>query len=141
MATLLLKTEPGAYSFDDLLRDKRAVWDGITNPAALKHLRSARRGDRVFIYHTGDERAIVGLASVVTDPREDPGHPGRTGAGEIKTPVIEIAPVRRARTPVTLEAIKRDARFATFALVRQSRLSVMPVPPETDRALRRMAGL
>lgn len=141
MATFLLKTEPGTYSFGDLVREKRCVWDGVTNNAALGHLRTMRAGDMVYIYHTGDEKAIVGLAKVVKEAYEDPKHPGLNAKGEAKFAVVELAPERAARTPVTLAALKGDARFAAFALVRQGRLSVMPVDQEIDAALRTMCGL
>ncbi len=141
MATLLLKTEPSEYSFDDLVRDTRAVWDGVTNPVALRNLRAAREGDEVFVYHTGDERRIVGLARVRRAAYEDPKRSGRTESGEPKFAVVDLEPLRAAPSPVTLAQVKADPRFRDFALVRQGRLSVMPVPPELDRVLRRMAGL
>lgn len=141
VATFLLKTEPSVYSFEDLEREKRAVWDGVTNNAALGHLRTARKGDEVLIYHTGEEKRIVGLARVASDPYEDPKHPGKNQRGEPKLAVIDLAPARRAKSPVTLAQIKADSRFASFALVRQGRLSVMPVPPDLDRILRSMLGL
>ncbi|MCW5755483.1 MAG: EVE domain-containing protein [Phycisphaeraceae bacterium] len=141
MATFLLKTEPEDYAYDDLERDRTTTWNGIANAAALKALRSSRKGDEAFIYHTGDERAIVGLARIVTNPYEDPEHPGRTSDGAPKHPVIDLKPLRRATSPVTLAAIKADARFKDFALVRQSRLSAMPVPDELAAVIRQMAGL
>ncbi len=144
MAMFLLKTEPGEFSIDDLEREskkKPVRWDGITNAAALKALREARAGDEAFIYHTGEERAIVGLARITADAYPDPKNPGVTAAGETKTPVVDIAFATRARTPVTLEAIKADKRFAGFALVKQSRLSAMIVPPELEKVLRKLAGV
>jgi predicted RNA-binding protein with PUA-like domain len=141
MATFLFKTEPGEYSFQRLMSEKRAVWNGITNNAALAHLRSAGKGDQVFIYHTGDEKAIVGLAEIVSAPYEDPENPGRNAAGAPKFPVVDLRAVKHAKAPLTLAAIKADDRFKDFALVRQSRLSVMPVPPELDRAIRKLTGL
>lgn len=144
MATFLLKTEPSEFSLDDLERDskkKPVRWDGITNAAALKALREARAGDEALVYHTGDEKAIVGLARIVSDAYPDPKHPGETAAGETKSPVVDIVFVTRVKTPVTLDAIKADARFAAFALVKQSRLSAMVVPPELDRTLRKLAGV
>lgn len=142
MATYLLKAEPEEFSFQDLVREKRAAWDGLTNPTACLHLRAARPGDEALIYHTGEEKAIVGLARIVSDPYADPVHgEARTAAGALKYPVVDIEPVEGARTPVTLAAIKADPRFAEFALVKQSRLGAMPVPPEIDRALRKLAGL
>lgn len=141
MATYLFKTEPDEFSWDDLVRDARAPWDGVANNAALIHLRACRPGDEVFIYHTGAERRIVGLARVVREPYEDPSKPGVTRAGEPKFAVVDIEPIRPAPYPVTLAAIKADPQFAAFTLVTQSRLSVMPVPAPLDRAIRTMAGL
>jgi predicted RNA-binding protein with PUA-like domain len=141
MATFILKTEPSTYSFDDLVRDKKATWDGITSAAALSHLRTAKPGDEVLIYHTGDEKSIVGLAKVVSAPREDPKNPGATTKGEPKFAVVDISALRAAKTPVRLAAIKADKRFAKLPLVTQGRLSVVPVPPDLDMALRKLAGL
>lgn len=135
MATLLLKTEPGEYSFDDLVREKRCAWTGVANNAAQKHMRDAKKGDEAFIYHTGDEKAIVGLATLASDPYPDP----TDDAG--KRVVFDLKPGKRAKTPVTLAQVKADARFKDFALVKQARLSVMPVPADLDEALRGMAGL
>ncbi len=141
MPTFLLKTEPSEYSFDQLQKDKKCTWDGVSNAAALKHMRSMKKGDEVLIYHTGDEKRIVGLARVSKGAYEDPKNPGLNADSEPKTPVVDLAPVKKVPEPVTLAAIKADKRFADFALVRQGRLSVMPVPPEIDAALRAMAGL
>ena len=118
----LLKTEPGEYSFDDLIRDKKTVWDGVTNPLALKHLRAIRKGDDLLIYHTGNVRATVGLARVVSDPYPDPARQ------DPKVVVVDVVPVRRLAHPVTLEAIKANPAFREFELVRIPRLSAMPVP-------------
>ena len=142
MATFLLKAEPEEFSFADLVRERRAAWDGVMNPTACLHLRQARLGDEALIYHTGTERAIVGLARIVSDPYADPVHgEARTGAGELKYPVVDVEPIAPVKTPVTLAQIKGDARFAEFALVKQSRLGVMPVPDDLDRVLRALAGL
>lgn len=141
MATYLLKTEPSTYSFDDLVREKRATWDGVTNAAALIALRAMKKGDEAFIYHTGDVRAIVGLATVTRSGYEDPKHPGLNARGEPKLAVVNLKPGARAKRPVTLAMIKADPRFESFALVKQSRLSVMEVAPELDRLLRGLAGL
>ena len=92
MQTFLLKTEPGTYSYSDLEREGRTRWTGITNPAALKALRAARKGDAAFIYHTGNEKAIVGIATIVKGAYPDPEKPGVTVAGETKFPVIDLAP-------------------------------------------------
>lgn len=141
MATFLFKTEPETYSFGDLVREKRAVWDGVTNNTALLHLRSAKKGDEVLVYHTGDVKAVVGLAKIVSDPYEDPENPGENAAGAPKFAVVDLAPVRAAKTPVTLAQVKGDAAFAEFPLVTQPRLSVMPVPAALDTRLRTLAGL
>ena len=117
----LVKEEPSSYSFADLQRDGRTVWAGVRNALAQQHLRAMKPGDRVFYYHTGREKAVVGIATVATGPRPDPAD--ATG----KLQMVELAPVQRLKAPVTLAAIKADPTFADFALVRISRLSVMPV--------------
>lgn len=136
MATFLFKTEPSEYSFADLVRDKRATWSGVGNPQALIHLRACALGDQVLVYHTGSERAVVGLAEIAGEPRPDPS----VQPADPRRTVVDIAPVRRLASPVALAAIKADERFADFALVRQSRLSVMPVPAGLARAILAMAG-
>ncbi|MEI7657426.1 MAG: EVE domain-containing protein [Phycisphaerae bacterium] len=141
MSTFLVKTEPGVYSFTRLVAEGSCVWDGVTNPAACKAMRAMKPGDEVLVYHTGDDRAIVGLAKVSGRVRADPSKPDLTAAGEIKFPVAPLEPVRAARTPMTLETIKADGRFAGFALVTQARLSVMEVPPALDAIIRKAAGL
>ncbi|HZW05652.1 MAG TPA: EVE domain-containing protein [Phycisphaerales bacterium] len=141
MATHLLKTEPSTYSFDDLVREKRARWDGVSNAAALINLRAIRKGDDLLIYHSGEDKAVVGLARALSDAYEDPARPGTTPDGRPKFAVVDLAPLKGAKTPVTLAAIKADARFKELGLVRISRLSVMPVPAPMDRALRVIAGL
>lgn len=142
MPTFILKTEPGDYSFDDLKRDRKTVWDGVTNPAACKNIRAARKGDEALIYHTGNDKAIVGLATITSDPYHDPKRPETlTGAGDIKFPVFDIKPVKTAATPVTLTTVKADERFSDFPLVTQGRLSVIPVPARLDKILRKLAGL
>lgn len=118
----LMKTEPGTYSFDNLVRDGTTVWDGVSNPLALKHLRSMGQGDRVLIYHTGSEKAVVGTAEIVGNP----GPP--SGKKDTNLVVVKIRAGNRLQSPVTLQAIKNDKAFAGFELVRLPRLSVMPVP-------------
>lgn len=120
----LLKTEPDAYSFADLTRDGRTVWDGVSNALALKYIRSMQAGDQALIYHTGDERQVVGLAEIVSAPYADPD------ASDPKLAVVDVRPLRALQQPVTLAAIKADPFFADFLLVRQGRLSVVPVTPE-----------
>ena len=114
----LVKTEPTDYSFDDLERDKTARWTGVANPLAKKHLRAMRRGDKVFVYNTGKEKQIVGMAEV-------------TGEGE--EPVLKVS--CRLKHPITLAEVKSRKEFADFALVRIGRLSVMPVSDELSRLL------
>jgi predicted RNA-binding protein with PUA-like domain len=118
----LVKSDPETYSFADLRRDGRTVWDGVANALALKHIRAMRSGDSVLVYHTGDERAIVGTARVASDPYADPK------AGDEKLAVVDLAAGEPLPRPVALAAVKSDPAFADFALVRQGRLSVMPVP-------------
>ena len=122
MALWLFKEEPGSYSFTDLQRDKSTTWEGVTNALAQKHLRSVKKGDRVFFYHTGDEKAVVGIMQVTADPQ--PAANDDTG----KLVAVTVKPVKALKNPVTLAAIKADPVFAQWELVRQSRLSVMPVP-------------
>lgn len=143
MATWLLKTEPDDYSFDDLVRDGKTVWDGVNNPAANIHLRAIKPGDSAFIYHTGTERRIAGLARVVSAAYEDPRHPGLNGKGDIARPVVDVEPVKAAKKSLTLADIKADGRFDVdgFELVRLPRLSVMPVPAAVAKLIRSGAGL
>jgi predicted RNA-binding protein with PUA-like domain len=141
VATLLLKTEPSEYSFEDLRREKRCVWTGVANPGARIALRAARTGDEALVYHTGSERAIVGLARVARGAYEDPGRPGLTSDALPLWPVVDLSPLRLATTPLGLGSIKADARFRDFTLVRQGRLIAMAVPPELDAIIRSLAGL
>ena len=129
MAYWLLKTEPSTYSWNDLVKAKRAVWDGVKNPTALRNLREMKVGDQAFIYHTGDEKAIIGIAKVVKAAYPDPK------AGDDSLVVVDLEPVKALKAPVTLASIKADKQFAAWALVRISRLSVMPVTPEHWKAL------
>jgi predicted RNA-binding protein with PUA-like domain len=115
----ILKTEPSSYSYDDLQREGVTTWDGVANPVALRNIRSMREGDQVMIYHTGDQKAIVGFASVASAPRPDPRDP--------RLVVIDLKAGSRLPRPVTLAAIKADPAFADLALVRQGRLSVVSV--------------
>jgi len=117
----LLKTEPSTYSFADLQRDKRTVWDGVKNPMALKNLGQVAKGDRLFIYHTGDERAVVGIATALSAAYPDPKQ------GNPKLLVIDLGAEAPLRRPVTLAEIKASPRFKGWELVRLPRLSVMPV--------------
>jgi predicted RNA-binding protein with PUA-like domain len=121
MAQWLVKEEPEHYSYDQLVAEKKTVWAGVRNPLAQKHLRSIKRGDRVFYYHTGKEKAIVAIAAAASDAYPDP----KDATG--KAYVVDVAPVKKLQRPVTLAEIKSDRAFADFPLVRMSRLSVMPV--------------
>jgi predicted RNA-binding protein with PUA-like domain len=117
----LFKEEPSHYSFDALVKDKKTVWSGVRNPLAQKHLRSVKKGDAIFYYHTGDERSVVGVARAMGDAYADP----KDKSG--KAAVVDVAPVKKLPRPVTLAEIKANPAFKDFALVRISRLSVMPV--------------
>ena len=117
----LFKEEPSSYSFEQFTKDGGTVWAGVKNPLAQKHLRSVMKGDRIFYYHTGDEKAIIGIAKATGDAYPDPHDP----AGKLA--VVDIAPVRKLKRPVTLKEIKAEPAFKDFPLVRISRLSVMPV--------------
>lgn len=125
----IMKTEPSTYSFADLAREGRAVWDGVKNPVALKHMRAMRTGDAVMIYHTGDEKAVVGLAKVVSEAYPDPKNK------DPKLLVVDLAAGRPLARPVALAAIKADTAFADLGLVRMGRLSVMPA---SDRQWHRL---
>ena len=115
----LLKTEPSVYSFADLQRDKTTIWDGVSNPVALKHLREMKAGDRVIIYHTGDEKTAVGTGSVVSVEVKDP-----------KNPEVKLKAGEAIAKPKTLAEIKATKAFAESPLVRQGRLSVVPLNKE-----------
>ena len=141
MAMFLVKTEPSTYSFADLQRDKKTVWSGVSNPAALIQLRLMKVGDEVLVYHTGDEKAIVGLAKVVKGAYEDPAKPGKNERGEPKFAVVDLAAVNAVKKQVTLAEIKADARFKEFGLVKLSRLSVMGVEADMAKILKQMTGL
>jgi predicted RNA-binding protein with PUA-like domain len=130
----ILKTEPSDYSFADLQRDRRTRWSGVSNPVALKHLRSMAPDDEVMIYHTGEEKRIVGLARVAGAPYPDPG------AGDERRAVVDVSAGEPLAKPVTLATIKADPAFAELALVRQGRLSVVPVPDQLWKRLLQLGG-
>jgi predicted RNA-binding protein with PUA-like domain len=134
MANWLVKEEPEHYSYDALVRDGRTVWAGVRNPLAQKHLRSIRKGDRIFYYHTGKEKGVVAIARAESDAYNDAND--KTG----KLAVVDIVPERKLPRPVTLAAIKADAAFASFALVRMSRLSVMPVTDAEWKRIEKMSA-
>ena len=120
----LLKTEPSTYSFADLQRDKVAVWDGVSNPVALKHLRAMEPGERLVIYHTGDEKSAVGTASVVSVDAADP-----------RNPAVKIKAGAAIARPMSLAEIKANKLFGDSPLVRQGRLSVVPLTAAQYKAL------
>src|SRR4026209_2269614 len=130
----LFKEEPTNYSFDALVKDKKTVWSGVRNPLAQKHLRSVKKGDRIFYYHTGDEKSVVGICKALGDAYADPDD----AAG--KASVVDVAPVKKLTRPVTLAEIKAEASFKEFPLVRMSRLSVMPVTDAEWTRIEKKAG-
>lgn len=128
--TWLVKTEPSTYSWDDLVREGRARWDGVRNFSARNHLAGMRAGDLVLVYHSGDERAVVGVAKVAREAHPDPT------AREGSWLAVDLEPVKAVARPVPLTEIKADASLRGIPLVRQSRLSVMPLPaPAFERIL------
>jgi predicted RNA-binding protein with PUA-like domain len=122
----LLKTEPSVYSFADLEREKTTVWDGVSNPVALKNLRAMKPGDRLVIYHTGDEKSSVGTATVVS-----------VDASDARNPQVKIKAGKRIANPMTLAVVKSNKLFADSPLVRQGRLSVVPL---TDAQYKFLTG-
>lgn len=122
MPRWLLKTEPDCYSWDQFTKDKKTCWDGVTNALALKHIRSVKKGDLAFFYHTGDDKFIIGVGEVVSDPYPDPKEDNP------KLAVFDIKIKKKLSRPVDLATIKSDPAFAQWDLVKNSRLSVMPVP-------------
>jgi predicted RNA-binding protein with PUA-like domain len=129
----LMKEEPTHYSFDDLVRDGRTSWTGVKNPLAQKHLRAVAKGDRIFFYHTGNEKAVVGIARAAGAAYPDPADE----AGKLYA--VDVEPVKKLKQPVTLAAIKADRAFASFPLVRLPRLSVMPVSEAEWKRIEAMA--
>lgn len=123
MAYWLFKTEPSDYSFDDLVRDGRTRWEGVRNPQARIHLRSVKAGDAVFVYHTGTMKAVVGIAKAVATDGE----------------IVELAPDRPLSRPVSMPEIRKNAKLKSLDLVRNTRLSVIPVPPALWKELLRMS--
>jgi predicted RNA-binding protein with PUA-like domain len=124
MASWLVKTEPTTYSFDDLLREGTTTWNGVKNALAQIHLRSMRKGDEVFVYHSGKEKSIVGLGAITAA-----AYPDTTDSSGTRV-AVTIKAVRRFDKPVTLAGMKRLKEFSTFDLMRITRLSVLPVPPD-----------
>jgi predicted RNA-binding protein with PUA-like domain len=130
----LFKEEPTHYSYDDLVRDGTTSWTGVRNPLAQKHLRAVAKGDRIFFYHTGDEKSVVGVMKAAAASYPDPAD--KTG----KLYAVDVTPVKKLKQPVTLAAIKADKAFASFPLVRLSRLSVMPVTEAEWTRIEKMSG-
>jgi predicted RNA-binding protein with PUA-like domain len=130
----LFKEEPSNYSFDDLAKDGRTSWTGVKNPLAQKNLRSVRKGDRIFFYHTGDQKAVIGIVKAAGDAYPDP----KDKDGKLYA--VDVEPVKKLKNPVTLAAIKADKAFATFILTRMPRLSVMPVNDDEWKRIEQMAG-
>jgi predicted RNA-binding protein with PUA-like domain len=134
MAYWILKTEPSTYSFEDLVRDRRTRWEGVSNPVALKHLRSMLEGDDALIYHTGKEKSLIGRARIVSAPYPDPAR------GDERLVVVDIEAGKPLPRQVSLAEIKADPAFKDLGLVRLSRLSVVPVEPGLWTRLLEMAG-
>lgn len=130
----LFKEEPSSYSFDDLVRDGRTSWSGVRNPLAQKHLHAVKKGDRILFYHTGSQKAVVGIAKAAGDAYPDPED--RSG----KLYAVDVVPVKTLKAAVPLSAVKADKAFASFPLVRMPRLSVMPVSDEQWDGILAMAG-
>ena len=130
MAHWLMKSEPGSYGWDTLAREGETEWDGVRNPAARLHLRAMKAGEQAFFYHSGRERAVVGIMRIAREARPDPKDPDWVS--------VAVEPVR-ALGPVSLKAIKADARLAAMELIRQSRLSVAPVRDEEWAAVLELA--
>lgn len=131
----IVKTEPSTYGYDDLERQKTAVWDGVKNNLALKHLRQMKPGDRVLVYHSGDEKAVVGLAEVTSEAYPDPKQ------RDPKLAVVDLKAAGRLPRPVLLAEIKKDRAFADLGLVRMGRLSVMPALAGQFSRLLKLGGL
>jgi predicted RNA-binding protein with PUA-like domain len=129
----LVKEEPENYNFETLVKDGRTTWTGVKNPLAQKHLQTIKKGDNVFFYHTGKEKSVVGIGRALSDAYPD--SKDKTG----KLYAFDLGPVRRLKNPVTLASIKQSGKFETFALVRMSRLSVMPVTDAEWKAIEKMS--
>jgi predicted RNA-binding protein with PUA-like domain len=129
----LLKTEPSAYSFEQLEREGRATWDGVRNNLALMHLRAMKTGDQALIYHSGAAKAVVGVARIAAAAYPDPAH------SDPKLVVVDLTPLRRLKRPVPLAEIRADPTLAEMPLIKMTRLSVMPVTAEQWKRLLAMA--
>jgi predicted RNA-binding protein with PUA-like domain len=131
----LLKTEPSVYSYSNLERDKKTVWDGVTSPWALPYIKRVKPGDLAFIYHTGDEKQVVGVAEIITESYADPNE------NTARLQVFDIKPKRRLKNTVTLAQVKADKRFKDSKLVTNPRLSVQPVSDDMWKAILQMGGI
>lgn len=134
LAYWLFKSDPDVYSYDNLEKDGKTIWDGVTNNLALKYLRSVKKKDQAFIYHTGSEKQIVAIAEITSDPYPDP---------KVKNPklvTVDLNPKRRLKKTVSLEQLKGMGEFARFELVRLPRLSVMPVDEQTWLRILKLSG-
>ena len=131
----ILKTEPSAYGFSDLVRDRRTRWEGVSNAVALKHLRSMLEGDDALIYHTGNEKSLIGLARIASAPYPDPSQK------DPRLVVVDVEAGKALPRQVSLAEIKADPAFQDLGLVRLSRLSVVPVEPDQWKRLLAMAGV
>ena len=129
----LFKTEPSVYSYQQLVKDKKTIWDGVANNLALKNLRDIKKGELIFIYHTGDEKAAIGVAKALGGAYADPSKK------DPKLLVVEIEPVRALAKPVTLAQVKAQPKLTTFDLVRNSRLSIMKVTDDQWNIIEDMA--
>jgi len=132
MAYWLMKSEPGSYSWQDLVRDGSTEWDGVRNNAARLHLKAMKRGDEAFFYHSMDERSVIGVMRIAREAAPDPKDPDWVS--------VAVEPVRALQHPVTLKAIKDEPKLAKMELIRQSRLSVAPVREEEWRKVLEMAA-
>jgi predicted RNA-binding protein with PUA-like domain len=135
MADFVFKTEPSEYSFADLQQKGQGVWDGVRNPVALRNLRSMSKGDRVFVYHTGSEKAVVGLARAASVAYPDPKAPADSSLS-----VIDLVPLAPLKAPVTLATLKANSDFADSPLVRQGRLSVVPLTAKQASIIEKLGG-
>lgn len=129
----LFKTEPSVYSYQQLVKDKKTMWDGVANNLALKNLKDIKKGEQILIYHTGDEKQAVGIARSLGGAYADPGK------NNPRLLVVDIEPVRALAKPVTLAQVKADRKLAKFDLVRNSRLSIMKVTDEQWNSMMEMA--
>lgn len=133
MARWLLKTEPSCYSFEDLKRDKKTTWDGISNAVALKHIRTMKKGDEALIYHTGDQRRVIGTATISSEPYPNPKE------DDDRLTVVDLKAGKALDRPVSLDEFKADPAFAGWDLLRIGRLSVVPVPDKMWKRIEQLA--